>query len=110
MAAKHSTRAAKAQSRSESPTAEAASEFHELHGRLMSILGQVQCADAVLYDLQDVPEDLQPAAITLHAAAEALDRFYTDLDAWHVHRHAQERDFGARSGQPLRDPAADEHG
>lgn len=54
----------------------------ELLHRMLDIVSHLQCADRVLYDLQEVPEALQPACIVLHRATQDLARLHTALDEW----------------------------
>lgn len=59
-------------------------DFDRLLSRLLNLVGHFQLVDQRLVDLQDVPEELQPAAITLHDATEALDKLHTEFDGWNV--------------------------
>lgn len=66
--------------------------------RLLEIVGHLQCADLVLFNLQDVPEPLQPAAIVLHRATQDLNRLHTLMDRWntrHVSRPKTDADRAA---------------
>lgn len=79
MATVENTASTEAQSDSET--------FHDLHASMLEIIGHLQCADLVLFDLQNVPGELQPAAIVLHRAVAQLDQLHNDLDTWHTRHH-----------------------
>jgi hypothetical protein len=59
-------------------------DFDDIHTRMLDTVGHLQCADLVFYDLQNVPGELQPAAIVLHRATLDLDRLHNELDSWHA--------------------------
>jgi hypothetical protein len=54
----------------------------ELLHRMLDIVSHPHCADRVLFDLQNVPEALQPACIVLHRATQDRGRLRVDLDEW----------------------------
>lgn len=85
MATRKNTAPAGAPSASPSPNqaaADAPDGMGALLARLLDIVSHLQCADRVLYDLQEVPEALQPACIVLHRATQDLARLHADLDEW----------------------------
>jgi hypothetical protein len=83
-----------------SPAEETAAEpapepFDALQSRMLETINHLQCADQVLYDLQNIPEELHPAAIVVHRAATELDKLYNRIDEWHVtHTHRPKTDAG----------------
>ncbi|MGA7540627.1 MAG: hypothetical protein WBW93_17860 [Steroidobacteraceae bacterium] len=80
MAAHKHTAPVEAHSSESSP----APEFHKLQSRLLNLVGYFRLVDQRLFDLQGVPEELQPAAVVLHDATEALDQLHNEFDGWHV--------------------------
>ena len=80
MAAHKHTAPVEAHSSESSP----APEFHKLQSRLLNLIGYFRLVDQRLFDLQGVPEELQPAAVVLHDATEALDQLHNEYDGWHV--------------------------
>lgn len=64
------------------PAEGAVDGIDELLHRMLDIVSHLQCADRILYDLQNVPVELQPAAIVLHRAMQDLGRLHADLDEW----------------------------
>ena len=76
--------------------AEAGGEgFDELLRRMLDIVSHLQCADRILYDLESVPQDLQPASIVVHSATEALDRLHNALSEWDAAHDCQALSGGA---------------
>jgi hypothetical protein len=61
---------------------------------MLDIVSHLQCADRVLYDMQEVPEPLQPACVVLHDATEALRCLYNELDTWGMHRRCDRTEAG----------------
>jgi len=76
------------------PAESAPDGFDELLHRMLDIVSHLQCADRVLYDLQNVPVELQPAAVVLHDATEVLRRLYDELDTWGMHRRRNQAEAG----------------
>jgi len=62
-----------------------------MKGRLLDLVNHLRCADQVLYDLQNVPPNLQPAAIVLHDTTDALDDLHSELDEWSVQQARRPR-------------------
>lgn len=75
-----STRAGKAQSRCPAQAQPVLNELDYIKEELLKLVAHFRLADQKLYDLQDVPEELQSAAIVLHHATNALDALYDRLD------------------------------
>lgn len=79
-----------------SAPAEAGGEgLDELLRRMLDIVSHLQCADRILYDLESVPQDLQPASIVVHNATEALDRLHNALSEWDAAHDCQALPGGA---------------
>jgi DNA repair ATPase RecN len=76
------------------PVESAPDGFDDLLGRMLNVIGHFQCADRVLFDMQEVPEQLQPAAVVLHDATEVLRRLYDELDTWGMHRRRNQAEAG----------------
>jgi hypothetical protein len=49
---------------------------------MLDIVSHLHCADRILYDLESVPQDQQPASIVVHSATEALDQRHNALSEW----------------------------
>ncbi|HEX5419642.1 MAG TPA: hypothetical protein VFY39_06560 [Gammaproteobacteria bacterium] len=70
-------------------------DFDELLAQMLGIVHHLQCADMSLYELQNVPEELQPPCIVVHRATEELDQLHNALDSWsatHVFRPKTDTD------------------
>lgn len=87
----------------EAPSPPALLELDDLLERLLNIVSHLRCADGVLYDLQSVPEALQPAAIVLHDAVENLDQLQSRLDAWSAKADREARYAGAAGARDALD-------
>lgn len=59
-------------------------ELDEIQDELLDLVSHFRLADQRLFDLQDVPEEFQPAATVLHKATDALDALHTRLDQLNV--------------------------
>ena len=60
-------------------------ELDAIQSKLLGLVHHFRLADQRLYDdLAQIPEDLQPAAIVLHDATDALDALHTRLDLLNV--------------------------
>ncbi len=68
----------------EAPSPPAFVEFDRLLEELLGLISHLKCADSGLYDLQSVPEALQPAAIVLHDAVEDLAALHSRMEEWAI--------------------------
>lgn len=59
-------------------------ELDDIQEELLTLVSHFRLADQRLFDLQDVPEEFQPAAVVLHQATDALDALHTRLDQLNV--------------------------
>jgi hypothetical protein len=63
-------------------------EFAGLSRRLLVSINHVVLVSQHFGDLADLPPEHAPAGMTLHMAAQDLDRLYNEIDSWHVrHEH-----------------------
>ena len=70
-------------------------DLDNIQDRLLDLVSTFRLVDQRLYDLQDVPEEFQPAAVVLHRAVEELDQLHNALDGWnssHVYRPKTDAD------------------
>src|ERR1700722_14718133 len=79
MATAYSTRRSAGPSLSAQPD-----EFGALLRRLLVSVNHVALVSQQFGDLSDLPPEHVPAGMTLHMAAQDLDRLYDELDAWNV--------------------------
>ncbi len=73
--------------------------FDVLHRELQEICHHLLLADQVLFDFNETPGNLQPAATVLHRAAVELDKLEEEFDRWYVHHeHTPRTDLEADTG------------